>query len=295
MGTNNELLQKIDDGYARFSKGQKKLADYIRRDYDKAAFLTAARMGEVVGVSESTVVRFAKAVGYKSFREFKYAMMQEEMRERTEGREEELGLYGFRLSSKDRLEEIPGKIVTTSIQMLEETLKSIRKKEFERAVDAILAADNIVIYGVENSLCTVNDLLTKLTYLGLNCRTYTDYYLQNVSAGNLTKKDLAIGVSYSGYSRNTVEVMRAAKKAGARTLVLTNFENALIAKYADILLCASHRQFFYGDTIFSRISQLALVDMLYAGALNRNYPVLSKKLKKTNEIVTRRAYREEDL
>ena len=178
--------------------------------------------------------------------------------------------------------------------MLEETLKSIRKKEFERAVDAILAADNIVIYGVENSLCTVNDLLTKLTYLGLNCRTYTDYYLQNVSAGNLTKKDLAIGVSYSGYSRNTVEVMRAAKKAGARTLVLTNFENALIAKYADILLCASHRQFFYGDTIFSRISQLALVDMLYAGALNRNYPVLSKKLKKTNEIVTRRAYSEEE-
>ena len=67
MGTNNELLQKIDDGYARFSKGQKKLADYIRRDYDKAAFLTAAKMGEVVGVSESTVVRFATALGYSGY------------------------------------------------------------------------------------------------------------------------------------------------------------------------------------------------------------------------------------
>lgn len=287
------MRQKIQNIYAALRPSERKVADYILSYQGKAGELLIEELAREAKVSQPTVVRFAKAVGYKSFREFKYAMMQEEMRERTEGREEELGLYGFRLSSKDRLEEIPGKIITTSIQMLEETLKSIRKKEFERAVDAILAADNIVIYGVENSLCTVNDLLTKLTYLGLNCRTYTDYYLQNVSAGNLTKKDLAIGVSYSGYSRNTVEVMRAAKKAGARTLVLTNFENALIAKYADILLCASHRQFFYGDTIFSRISQLALVDMLYAGALNRNYPVLSKKLKKTNEIVTRRAYSEE--
>ena len=274
------MRQKIQNIYAALRPSERKVADYILSYQGKAGELLIEELAREAKVSQPTVVRFAKAVGYKSFREFKYAMMQEEMRERTEGREEELGLYGFRLSSKDRLEEIPGKIVTTSIQMLEETLKSIRKKEFERAVDAILAADNIVIYGVENSLCTVNDLLTKLTYLGLNCRTYTDYYLQNVSAGNLTKKDLAIGVSYSGYSRNTVEVMRAAKKAGARTLVLTNFENALIAKYADILLCASHRQFFYGDTIFSRISQLALVDMLYAGALNRNYPVLSKKLKR---------------
>ena len=287
------MRQKIQNIYAALRPSERKVADYILSYQGKAGELLIEELAREAKVSQPTVVRFAKAVGYKSFREFKYAMMQEEMRERTEGREEEIGLYGFRLSSKDRLEEIPGKITTTSIQMLEETLKSIRKKEFERAVDAILAADNIVIYGVENSLCTVNDLLTKLTYLGLNCRTYTDYYLQNVSAGNLTKKDLAIGVSYSGYSRNTVEVMRAAKKAGARTLVLTNFENALIAKYADILLCASHRQFFYGDTIFSRISQLALVDMLYAGALNRNYPVLSKKLKKTNEIVTRRAYSEE--
>ena len=275
------VKQKIQNIYAALRPSERKVADYIFSYQGKAGELLIEELAREAKVSQPTVVRFVKAVGYKSFKDFKYAMLQDEMRERAEEKEE-IGLYGFRLSGKDRLEEIPGKIVTTSIQMLEETLKSIRKKEFERAVDAILGADNIVIYGVENSLCTVN------------CRTYTDSYLQNVSAGNLTKKDLAIGVSYSGYSRNTVEMMQTAKRAGARTLVLTNFENALIAKYADILLCASHRQFFYGDTIFSRISQLALVDMLYAGVLNRNYPVLSKKLKKTNEIVARRAYSQDE-
>lgn len=287
------VKQKIQNIYAALRPSERKVADYILSYKGKAEDLLIEELAKEAKVSQPTVVRFVKAAGYSSFRDFKYEMIQDETRKMAEGREEEIGLYGFRLSSSDKLEEIPGKIITTSIQMLEETLKSIRKKEFERAVDAILEAENIVLYGVENSICTVNDLLTKLTYLGLNCRTYTDYYLQNVSARNLTRKDLAIGISYSGYSKNTVEMMQVAKKAGARTLVLTNFENALIAKYADILLCASHRQFFYGDTIFSRISQLALVDMLYAGVLNRNYPVLSKKLKKTSEIVSQRAYSEQ--
>ena len=67
MGNKNDLLQKIEDGYQRFSKGQKKLADFIQKDYDKAAFLTAAKMGEEVGVSESTVVRFAMAIGYDGY------------------------------------------------------------------------------------------------------------------------------------------------------------------------------------------------------------------------------------
>ena len=287
------VKQKIQNIYAALRPSERKVADYILSYKGKAGDLLIEELAKEAKVSQPTVVRFVKAAGYSSFRDFKYEMIQDETRKMAEGREEEIGLYGFRLSCIDKLEEIPGKIITTSIQMLEETLKSIRKKEFERAVDAILEAENIVLYGVENSICTVNDLLTKLTYLGLNCRTYTDYYLQNVSARNLTRKDLAIGISYSGYSKNTVEMMQVAKKAGARTLVLTNFENALIAKYADILLCASHRQFFYGDTIFSRISQLALVDMLYAGVLNRNYPVLSKKLKKTSEIVSQRAYSEQ--
>ena len=74
MGINNELLQKIDEKYPRLSKGQKKLADYIRQEYDKAAFLTAAKMGEVVGVSESTVVRFAMTLGYKGYPEFQKAL-----------------------------------------------------------------------------------------------------------------------------------------------------------------------------------------------------------------------------
>lgn len=283
------MRRKIESVYGSLRPSERKAADCLLRYRGRAGDLLIEELAREAGVSQPTVMRFVKALGYRGFREFKYALVQEEARERREG---EIELCGFKLSSRDKLEEIPGKIVTTSIQMLEETLKNIRSRDYRQAVEAILEARRIVIYSVENSVCTASDLATKLLYLGLDCRMYGDYYLQNVSAANLEKDDLAVGISYSGYSRHTVEMMALARKSGARTLVLTNFENSLIARYADILLCASSRQFLWGDAIFSRISQLALVDMLYAGVLNRDYGRLSKKLASASESAARRAYRE---
>lgn len=289
----NIVKIKIQKIYGALRPSEKKVADYILGYKGAPDGLLIEAVARDCKVSQPTVIRFVKAVGYEGFRDFKYALVKEEgRREPEEG--DKIDLYGFRLSRKDRLEDIPGKIITTSMEMLEETLQSVQVREYKKAVEAICRAENIVIYGVENSICTANDLLTKLTYLGLNCRMYGDYYLQNVSAVNLSRKDLAIGISYSGCSKHTVEMMVLARQAGATTLVLPNFENSLISKYADILLCASNRQFLYGDTIFSRISQLALVDMLYAGALNMSYDKLSRKLNKTSEIVSKRAYGEED-
>lgn len=288
------VKQKIQSVYAALRSSEQKAADYVLAYKGEAERLLIEEVAAGAQVSQPTVIRFVKACGYAGFRDLKYAMIQEEILRKTaqqeEGEPAGLGLYGFRFSGEEPLEEIPGKIVNTSIQMLEETLKNIQVKEYKRAVRAITEAEHIVLYSVENSNCTASDLMTKLTYLGFHCVMYADYYMQSVSAGNLKKGDLAIGISYSGYSKNTVEMMKMAKKAGAKTLVITNFENALIAKYADILLCASNRQFLFGNAIFSRISQLALVDMLYVGVLNENYPGLSKKLKKSSELIKERAY-----
>lgn len=288
-----ELIRvKIQEAYPQLRPSEKKVADYFLQDRGEVKKMGIEEVARKAQVSQPTILRFLRALGYEGFKQFKYALIQEEARER--GVEENPSiLYGFQFSQKDQLEQIPGKIIATSMQMLEETLKSVQIKEYKRAVEAILQASSISIYSVENSMCTAKDLLTKLTFLGLNCRMHEDYYLQSISARNLKKNDLAIGISYSGYSRDTVEMMRLAKRAGASTMVLTNFENAMIADYADILLCASHHQFLYGDTIFSRISQLALVDMLYAGVINQNYEILSKRLNQNSKIIAERAYREE--
>lgn len=287
----SRIRKRIQEVYAGLRPSEQKVADYFWKYEGKAGDLLIEQVAKKAKVSQPTVIRFVKALGYGGFKEFKYSLMQEEIKSESSGKEQEsIELYGFQLSRQDSLDVIPGKVVTTSIQLLEETLRSIQIREFRRGVEAIVKAKSIVIYSVENSSGVAHDLLTKLTYLGLNCRSYGDSYLQSVSASNLDKGDLAVGISYSGYSRDTVEMIHLAKKAGASTLVITNFENSLITEYADILLCTSDRQFLYGNTIFSRVTQMALVDMLYAGVLNYDYDRLHKNLNKNSRIVSSRAY-----
>ena len=134
MGNKNELLKKLEDGYQKFSKGQRKLADFIREDYDKAAFMTAAKMGEEVSVSESTVVRFAMALGYEGYPEFQKALGE---------------LVRTKLNSIQRMEvtygrisqgEILSTVLRSDIDKIKLTMESIDQDAFEVAVDTILKA-----------------------------------------------------------------------------------------------------------------------------------------------------------
>lgn len=291
---NDRIQLRIQESYMGLRSSEKKVADYIlgyRGDYES---LRIAGISEKAGVSQPTIIRFVKAMGYGGFKEFKNALIRSQAweagrRESEEGGEEEY-LYGFRLLPEDGLDVIPGKVIATSIQMLKETLRSISQKEYEGAVDAILRARRILICGVEESAVPAKDLQIKLMYLGIDCCRYEDYYLQSVSAQSLEKGDLAVGISYSGCSAMAVEVMKRAKKAGAETLVITNFENARISRYGDHVLCTSSRQFLYGNAIFSRITQLAIVDMLYMGVLNRDYENRRKKLKQNSRVAVEQAY-----
>ena len=144
MGINNELLQKIDEKYPRFSKGQKKLADDIRQEYDKAAFLTAAKMGEVVGVSESTVVRFAMTLGYKGYPEFQKAL-EELVRTKLNSIQRMEVTYG-RISQG----EILTSVLQADIEKIKLTMGSMDQEAFEMAVDTILKAKRIYVIGIRS-------------------------------------------------------------------------------------------------------------------------------------------------
>ena len=194
------------------------------------------------------------------------------------------------LLGRGRLEDIPGKVAVTSQMMMEETLKNLSSEVFKKVIGALKNARIIDIYSVENSNAVASDLLTKLLYLGLSCRHFDDYYHQKISAGNLTSQDVAVGISYSGYSRDTVEVMKEAKKSGAVTIVITNFRDSLITKYADLVICTSQQQLFYGDAIFSRTAQMMIVDMIYMGLIVSDYDRFCTVLDKSSRGVRDKAY-----
>lgn len=282
---NEKLEFTIRENYSSLRKSEKKAADYLLSYQGDGRELTLELFADGAGVSQPTVLRFIRALGYQGFKDFRYELVREE-----DKTEKGYFLYGSSISKDDKIAELPAKLIGTAVGQLKDTLKNLSADNLEKAVRAITGARNIAVFYVENSSCTASDLVTKLTYLGFSCCSYSDYYLQNVSAGNLTKEDVAIGISYSGCSISTVDAMRIAKKAGARTIAITNFENTLLEKYADIVLITSGQHFIYGDAIFSRVSQLAVVDMIYTGILLSDYEKYTAILDRSSNTIRKQAY-----
>ena len=289
----SELILLMETRYGDMRASEQKAADYVIQHFDEMPQMTLGGLAKKCNVSQPTVLRMIRAVGFTGFKEFRYAVITELAR--TEKEMQIAPLYGYSFKKEDHLEDIPGKIVTTTAKMMEENLKNFSMKTYRSVIEALQQARMIDIYSVENSNVTARDLLTKLLYLGLDCRYMDDVYHQRICAGNLTDQDVAIGISYSGCSVDTVENIRMAKKSGATTIVITNFKDSLISRYADFLICTSQEQIFYGDAIFSRTAQIALVDMIYMGVIISDYDNYTKKLDHYSRLIKHRGYQKEEL
>lgn len=283
----SELILLMETRYGDMRASEQKAADYVIQHFDEMPQMTLGSLAKKCNVSQPTVLRMIRAVGFTGFKEFRYAVITELAR--AEKEMQIAPLYGYSFKKEDHLEDIPGKIVTTTAKMMEENLKNFSMKTYRSVIEALQKARLIDIYSVENSNVTARDLLTKLLYLGLDCRYMDDVYHQRICAGNLTDQDVAIGISYSGYSVDTVENIRMAKKSGATTIVITNFKDSLISRYADLLICTSQEQIFYGDAIFSRTTQLVLVDMIYMGLLVSDDSRYEKSLDRSSKMVKDKA------
>ena len=267
MGTNNELLQKIDDGYARFSKGQKKLADYIRRDYDKAAFLTAARMGEVVGVSESTVVRFATALGYSGYPAFQKAL-EEMVRTRLNSIQRMEVTYG-RITQG----EILASVLQSDIEKIKLTMESIDHEAFELAVETILKARKVYVVGIRSCAPLASFLSF---YLNLLCEDVTAVSTNSASEIfeqllRIGEEDVIIGISFPRYSMRTLKALEFASNRKAKVITLTDSIHSPMNLYSSCNLIA-------------RSDMASIVDSLVAPLSVVNAVVVALCMKKQKEV-----------
>ena len=285
------ILSEIENTIPRLRNSEKKVAMYMLEQkwgIEKMSLEDVARGAEV---SQPTVMRMVKAVGYESFKEIKRAFLEERLKQDNHAKTISR-LFDMKIERNDQIEDIPTKVIRNVIHLMEDSLKIISAKELKRTIESIKSAERIVIFSVENSNSIANDLVTKLLYLGIPCIFYEDYYLQSVSAGHLKKGDVAIGISYTGSSKNTVNMLRIAKKAGAKTIAITNFPNTPLVKHADIVITTSSQQHLFGDTIFSRTIHLAVVDMIYMGLIVSDYDKYMKEMEMSRKLILERAYDE---
>lgn len=279
---------RVRGAYASLRPSEQKVAEYLLTHAQEAASLTIGQLAQEAGVSEPTVIRCVRALGFSGYRAFKQALLQKDPpRRQQETAFDPLG--GFALQPWERIADLPLKATQIQRESLEETLKSVVPDALEQAVQALHGARLIDIYGVENSCTPAGDLQTKLTYLGLACRMNTDPYLQQIGAVHLTEADVAVAFSHSGRSADTVKALKLAKKAGARTIGISSQRDSRLAKYADIYLCmGGSANAIYGNAIFSRVPDLAVVDMLYMGVILSDYERFSQSLDRSGTVIADR-------
>ena len=268
MSTKNELLIRIDERYPKFSKGQKRLADYIKENYDKAAFLTAAKMGEAVGVSESTVVRFATQLGYKGYPEFQKALGE---------------LVRTKLNSIQRMEvtygridrsEILATVLQSDIEKIKQTLESVDNHAIELAVDTILAAKKVYVIGIR-SCAPLAKFLT--FYLNLICEdvvevdtnSSSEIFEQLIRIG---EEDVIIGISFPRYSMRTLKALEFASNRKAKVITLTDSVNSPMNLYSSCNLIA-------------KSDMASIVDSLVAPLSVINALVVALCMKKQDDVI----------
>lgn len=248
----NDLMGKLQGSLATFSKSQKQIARYIMEHYDKAAFLTASRLGQTVGVSESTVVRFATELGYEGYPHLQRAL-QEMIRNKLTA-VQRMEVMDDRMGGRDILQSV----LTTDVDKIRMTLDEVDREAFQGAVDAILRARRIYILGVRSSGALAHFLGFYFSLLFENVRMLQTNGVSEVfeQLMHVESEDVFIGISFPRYSKRTLSAMKYSKDHGAQVIALTDSRLSPLAGCADHVLIAKSDMVSFVDSLVAPLSVL---------------------------------------
>lgn len=276
-GNTNDLTSRINECYGSLSKGQKILATYITDNYDKAVFLTAAKMGQVVGVSESTVVRFATHLGYKGYPEFQKAL-EEMVRNKLNSIQRMEVTYG-RISQSHILETV----LQSDQEKIKDTLEHIDEHAFELAVDTIIKAKHIYIVGIRSCAPLAafmafyfNLMFENVTLLQTN--NSSELFEQMV---RISKDDVIIGISFPRYSMRTLKAMEFANNRNAKVITLTDSVHSPMNLYSSCNLIARSDM---ASIVDSLVAPLSVINALIVGLCMKKQGEVAKTLETLEDI-----------
>ena len=277
MANTNDLLNRINKNYSKMSKGQKLLATYITDNYDKAVFLTAAKMGDVVGVSESTVVRFAMSLGYKGYPEFQNAL-EELVRNKLNSVQRMDVTYG-RISQSEILETV----LKSDADKIKTTLEKIDHSAFELAVDTILGARNIYIVGIRSCAPLASFLSFYLNLMFDNVRllhtnSASEIFEQMV---RINEDDVIIGISFPRYSMRTLKALEFANNRSAKVITITDSIHSPMNLYSSCNLIADSDM---ASIVDSLVAPLSVINALIVALCMKKQKEVAKTLTTLEEI-----------
>lgn len=250
MEQRQELLARINQTGRRLSKGQKRIAEYIVNHYDKAAFMTASKLGDKVQVSESTVVRFAIALGYDGYPALQKAL-QEMIRNRL------TAVQRVEMTGDMSESAVLGTVFKADMQNIRQTIEDLDEANFSRTVDALCEAERVYVVGVRSSAPLAQFLGYYMNFIRDNVMVITsgisDVLEQVARVG---EKDVVLGISFPRYSRRTIEAMNYAKGEGATVVSLTDTPLSPLGEASDFCLTARSDMASFVDSLVAPLSMI---------------------------------------
>ncbi len=250
------VLITIRSLYDRLSQAHKQLADHILRASEDIPFQSVHQLARSAGVSVATISRFAREIGYESFKEFKIQMGKD-------------ALPAFNsvyqaITPEDSDDELVEKVFRGNITSLEETLKILKRTELIGAAKAIAASPRTVFFGIGSSGNIAHDAALRFSQLDMQTEAYTDSYQILNQALRLRKNEVACGISHSGRSMAPVQALELAAESGATTIGISNYLKSPLHEKSSIFLCTSFPESQVKvAALSSRIAQMCLIDALY--------------------------------
>lgn len=280
-------LARIRAAQPSLAPSERRVAEAVLGDPAQAAELSISALAGRADTSVATVMRFCRAIGIANYPQLRLALAAAAAREHVLGGERPAP--GTDISATDSLGEIVGKIIYNEVRALEDSRAGLDIEALGRAVDAVAGARRIDIFGVGASGFVGQDLHQKLHRIGHMAFIWTDRHAALTATALLGPGDVAVAISHSGETEDTVEPLQAAAERGATTIALTNVPRSTLAQNADLVLttCARETPFRSGATV-SRIAQLALIDCLFVGVAQRSFDATTAALEKTYGAVQRR-------
>ncbi len=280
------LLERIQEHYGTLRKSERIVADYLRENAGTRLDSSITELGRTLGVSEATISRVSRALGYEGYPDLKLSM--------AEGARVKSSFANLpiEIDENDSLISTSGKLVSVLVSGLERTQRMLDAHRLEKAVEALHKAGKIVFVGVGGGAAIGDEAAHMFLKAGFDASNYSDSYTQTIIAAQLKPNDVMVGISHTGTTATVADAMLLARDNGATTIAITSDEESDVARAGSVCLTtwgASQQVIpLYGDFLEGRVSQLFLIDLLYVGALFKAGETTAKNLRLTGAALEKR-------
>jgi len=277
---NTDIFSSIHTMYNSFTNTEKKVADYILKNKTQIMYMSITDLADKAKVAESSVFRFCKSMKFSGYQEFKIALAQ------SLNIDNSAYHIDTEILIEDPMSSLAGKIKQTTTNALDETYNLLNYEDISLSVDAMIKADKVRFFGVGASLITAMEGQNKFLRIMNKAECAIDNHIQSMIASLMTDKEVAIIISYSGQTKDSIDVAKKAKEAGAMVISITRFIKSPLTHFSDItLLCGAQEGPLQSGSLSAKISQLYLLDILYFEYFRRTFELSKANREKTSRAV----------